>query len=138
LENQNEKLRILVKESDSVIRQCITNALEEYGFAVLEASDVLEAFLLIAQSVHPFALLICDFNLTEDMNVRFIEYIRALNPDVKIVFAADSTDSTFSNFMGRNTNYVVLHKPFSAADLIHVVEKLLVVGNSVRHIDRYE
>jgi len=138
LENQNEKLRILVKESDSVIRQCITNALEEYGFAVLEASDVLEAFLLIAQSVHPFALLICDFNLTEDMNVRFIEYIRALNPDVKIVFAADSTDSTFSNFMGRNTNYVVLRKPFSAADLIHVVEKLLVVGNSVRHIDRYE
>jgi len=138
LENQNEKLRILVKESDSVIRQCITNALEEYGFAVLEASDVLEAFLLIAQSEHPFALLICDFNLTEDMNVRFIEYIRALNPDVKIVFAADSADSTFSSFMGRNTNYVVLRKPFSAADLIHVVEKLLVVGNSVRHIDRYE
>lgn len=138
METQNSKLHVLVKESDPFVRQCISTALEKCGFAVLETSDVLEAFLISAQSQHSFALLVCDFNLTESVNVRFIEYIRSQNRDLKIVFAVDSGDCSFPRSEGRNMNYAVLRKPFSTADLLRLVESLLVVASSARLTDRYE
>lgn len=138
METQNSKLHVLVKESDPFVRQCITTALEKCGFVVLETSDVLEAILITAQSEHSFALLVCDFNLTESANVRFIEHIRGQNRDLKIIFAVDSEDCSFPRAVGRNMNYAVLRKPFSTADLLHVVESLLVVACSGRPTDRYE
>jgi DNA-binding response OmpR family regulator len=101
----------------------IGRTLEADGFAVVMASDGLEAWGLIEEGNGPFALLLVDLVMPRWDGTTLIRRVRAERPAQRILIVTGRADpDTLAQF---SQNTPVLLKPFAPDDLLRAVHQSL-------------
>jgi CheY-like chemotaxis protein len=109
-------LKILVVEDDSLVRAMATEALEEAGFAVVEAATGEEALRYCRQRLAD--VLFTDIRLPGAIDGWDVaERCREANPKLHVIYA--------TGFSGRHSRPVphsmLFHKPYTPEQLVNVV-----------------
>ncbi|WP_018293936.1 PAS domain S-box protein [Mariprofundus ferrooxydans] len=115
---------ILIVDDNADIRSTGREVLESIGYSVLEASDGLQAVELTKDSEMDIALIIMDVVMPKLGGVPAAARIRALCPDMKIIFATGyDKDETLKDEMP--SDEIVLSKPYNVVKLSQVIRAQL-------------
>ncbi|WBO23789.1 PAS domain-containing protein [Sphingomonas abietis] len=116
---------VLVVDDEPTVRMLIVDALEELGYACLEAGDG-PAGLRILQAGGRIDLLITDVGLPGGLNGRQVaDAARALRPTLKILFITGYAENAVLNHGHIERGMEVLTKPFAIDDLSARVDRML-------------
>ena len=119
---------ILLVEDEPPIRQLASSILRQAGYQVLEAGHGLEALLACKDHGGPIHLLLTDVVLPQISGAKLAQRLRALYPDLKIIFTSGYGAGTAAQF-GIEPNAVFLAKPFSRETLVRTVREVLGKGS---------
>ena len=116
---------VLIVDDEPTVRMLIADALEELGYACLEAADG-PAGLKLLQSDARIDLLITDVGLPGGLNGRQVaDAARGLRADLKVLFITGYAENAVLNHGHIQHGMEVLTKPFAVGDLTARVERLL-------------
>ncbi len=116
---------VLVVDDEPTVRMLVVDALEELGYACIEAGEGAEG-LRALEAGERVDMLITDVGLPGGMNGRQVaEAARALRPDLKILFITGYAENAVLNHGHIAHGMEVLTKPFAVDDLIARVDRLL-------------
>lgn len=116
---------ILVIDDEPSVRMLIVDALEDLGYACLEAADG-QSGLRILESRARIDLLITDVGLPGGLNGRQVaDAARALRPDLRILFVTGYAENAVLNHGHIEHGMEVLTKPFAVDELHRRVANLV-------------
>jgi PAS domain S-box-containing protein len=112
---------VLLAEDEDAVRVLGRQVLGSSGYAVLEASDGVQALRLASESRRPIDLLVTDVVMPRLDGRGLAERLRALCPGVKVLYMSGYTEDT--EVLRDQSNF--LQKPFSPAALVEKVREVL-------------
>lgn len=115
---------ILVVEDDESIRTLISSVLQDQGYAVLTARDGIEALQNLQKESGRCRLVITDVMMPRMKNSVFVEGVRAMQPDIKILYISGYAGDTLEA-NGVTEPMPFLQKPFFPSTLVEKVRDLL-------------
>ena len=118
---------ILLVEDEDMLRGLIRELLEIKGYAVLEASQGVEALERMRSADRPVDLVLTDVVMPHMSGSELVENLKQDFPDLKVVFMSGYTGSN-NAAVHKNLGMpgvAFLQKPFRLNALIGVVEGLL-------------
>jgi len=120
----NEK-RILVVDNDEPVRATIKSLLEDTElYSVQTAQDGEAAISLLKQ--HTFDLLITDYNMPKMDGYELFKSCKNINSKLPVIFVTgNSFNKGVIEKIKSQGNVDCVYKPFHAADLINVINKLI-------------
>jgi CheY-like chemotaxis protein len=128
----NEKLptrgteTILVVEDESSLRQLACNILESQGYHVLSANNGKQGLRMAREcKAGPIGLVVTDVIMPEMGGKMMAEWLKAVYPDLKILFTSGYTDDALGQHGVLEPGIVFLPKPYSPAALAHKVREIL-------------
>ena len=111
--------RVLVVDDEALIRWSLAELLTDGGYAVSEASDGASA--LAQASTEQFDAIVLDFRLPDSNDLRLLERIRQLQPNVPVVMmTAYGTPEMTSGALELGA-FRVVAKPFDVHDMVNLV-----------------
>ena len=118
---------ILLVEDEDMLRGLIRELLEIKGYAVLEASQGVEALELMRSADRAVDLVLTDVVMPHMSGSELVEHLKKDHPGLKVIFMSGYTGaSTAAIHKNLGTPGVAfLQKPFRLNALIGVVEDLL-------------
>jgi two-component system cell cycle sensor histidine kinase/response regulator CckA len=116
---------ILIVEDDDALRIVARRALEQCGYAVLEASDGRKAMQLCAQHEGTLDLVVTDMVMPEMSGAELAERIAMSFPDVKLLLMSGYTRDEAARRGIASERYSFLEKPFTPMKLAARVRELL-------------
>ena len=117
--------RVLVVDDNESVRQILVAHLESIGCRVLVAGDGAQA-LAVAEGEAPIDILLLDVVLPGGLNGRDLsETLLQRQPAAKVVFMSGYTENAIIHHGRLDPDAVLLQKPFTKADLIKCIEKIL-------------
>lgn len=121
---------ILIVDDDPMMRQVMSSAIDWIGFKCIEAVDGDQALQTYLQK-RP-ALVITDIYMPKMNGIHLLRTIRRYEPDAKIVLITGGTNywQLAQDSESRPDGY--LEKPFSIADLMELVRKLIIMRTPVK------
>lgn len=121
---------VLVVDDEPTVRMLVVDALEELGYACIEAGTGAEGLELL-RAAGPVDLLITDVGLPGGMNGREVaERARDLVADLRILFITGYAENAVLNHGHIEYGMEVLTKPFAVTDLTTRVHRLLRDANA--------
>lgn len=121
-----ERTRILIIEDDTRLLEATRLVLEEEGFEVTTATD--GSYAVSAFRQRPAAIVLCDMFMPGQEGIETIQQLRREFPSVKIIamsgggIAGRGDVLAAAKHLGASS---VLYKPFSKAELVAAIHKLL-------------
>lgn len=115
---------ILVVEDEEGIRNLITTVLQDQGYQVLAAADGIEALQGLQMLKGTCSLVITDVIMPRMKSSTFIEGVRAMRPETKILYMSGYAGDTLQA-NGVQDDMPFLPKPFLPTTLIETVRELL-------------
>jgi PAS domain S-box-containing protein len=116
---------VLVVDDEPTVRMLVTEILEDFGYAAIEASDGMAA-LKVLRSEERIDLLITDVGLPGGMNGRQVaDAGRAVRPDLKVLFITGYAENAVLSHGHLQAGMHVLTKPFSMAELARRIRELV-------------
>ncbi len=124
--------RVLVADAVPGVRTVASHALQVAGYAAVEACNGADALQLIGGAAG-IGLVVTDIDMPGFGGVDVATHARARDPVVPILFITEHTDAVTD----RNTAppCYCLSKPFTAAVLVEVVNRLLAMQPGVEMVD---
>jgi PAS domain S-box-containing protein len=117
---------ILLAEDEITVRDLAAQSLRQQGYTVLEAADGLEALdLAQSQPKREIHLLLTDMIMPRLGGANLAEQLRAVRPQIKVLFMSGYTDSTIIRYGLPKTGSAFLQKPFSPQRLVQKVREVL-------------
>jgi CheY-like chemotaxis protein len=110
----NKALTVLAVDDDADVRRFLEDSLESLGFQVMLAEDG-ERGLSALETFSPDVLLL-DFAMPDMSGAEVADRVRALQPDLPIIFASGYSD-TAAIERAAGSSAVLLRKPFRIDDL---------------------
>jgi two-component system, OmpR family, response regulator len=113
----------LVVDDDEKIAEMVSAVLRDEGFHVLTATSGLEGYASYFRE--PTCLVVTDIEMPGLNGVEMVHRIRAVNPDVKVIYmtaAIDMHDIALDNGGVGDAN--ILRKPFSHHSLVGRISSL--------------
>jgi CheY-like chemotaxis protein len=112
-------------DDEAAIRDLARTILENYGYRVIVAADGVEGVAEYSKHQKDIDLVLTDLDMPKIDGPHLIRLIEGMNPDVRII--------TVSGLMGQDTfedkttrkPRPVLQKPFSPAQLLQTLRKVL-------------
>lgn len=115
---------VLVAEDELVVRRLTRAALERGGYAVLEASNGVEALAVSARTPGPIHLLVTDVIMPQMSGADLANRIRDARPGIRVLFLSGYASDVLSAHGGIG-DARFLQKPFRPAELNAAVRALL-------------
>ncbi|HKP95238.1 MAG TPA: PAS domain S-box protein [Fibrobacteria bacterium] len=115
---------ILLVEDEETVRKFIMRTLSAQGYTVLEAKDG-SAALTLGEKCRNVDLLLTDVVMPNMNGATLSERLKALHPDIRILFMSGYTDNIFLPGGLIDPAAKFLQKPFGQADLQSKVRELL-------------
>lgn len=116
---------VLVIDDEPTVRMLIADALNDHGYACLEAADGPEG-LRVLQSKVRIDLLITDVGLPGGLNGRQVaDAAGAIRPDLKVLFITGYAENAVLSHGHLAHGMEVLTKPFTIDNLVRRVDRLL-------------
>jgi CheY-like chemotaxis protein len=120
---------ILLVEDDAAVRRVTVRMLETQGYQVVSTSSGEEAMRVLEDGGKSFHLLLTDVVLSGGMSgPALVERVRALRPDVKVLFASGYTSDVTILHGLREHSITLVQKPFTAELLGAKVRQVLDAG----------
>lgn len=116
--------RVLVVDDEASVRDLQNRMLTQAGYEVHTVDDADKALQWIREE-QPVDLVIADVNMPEMNGDEMARRIRALRPDLKILFVTGFSDTLFANQPVLWEDQAFLDKPFTKAGLLEAVSLLL-------------
>ena len=121
---RSEKPRILYVEDDTDTREMVSFMLTHQGYEVTTASSSGEAIRLAREG--SYSLYILDHTLPDGSGLSLSQELRALNSDAPILLCSGWSPEKYMSAAPDNGAQDYLTKPFTAAELLAKVSRLLV------------
>jgi two-component system cell cycle sensor histidine kinase/response regulator CckA len=121
---------ILLVEDEPAVRQSEREFLSLNGYVVLEASDGDDALYLAAEFKAPIHLMISDVVMPRMGGAKLAGQLRALRPDVKVLFVSGYAEATVLRQEGIDLSTSFLQKPFSLKTLARKIREVIDVNSS--------
>jgi CheY-like chemotaxis protein len=122
---------ILVVDDEPAILGLIGTILWRAGYQVLEASAPSEALRICAEHPAPIRLVLTDIRMPEMNGYELAENLKAIRPEVKVLFMSGYTDQILQADTGRLPGDApLIRKPFTQHNLITKVAELLDDGSA--------
>jgi two-component system, cell cycle sensor histidine kinase and response regulator CckA len=116
---------ILLVEDDPLVRRLSVEVLSQQGYAVLEASDGVEA-LQLAQTHHCKVHLLLTDVVMPNMGVgELTAQLKAIWPNLKVLFTSGYPDDAIVQQGVLETGVEFMEKPFGPAELLNRVRQVL-------------
>jgi PAS domain S-box-containing protein len=116
---------VLVVEDESAIREVAERILRRSGYEVLMTGSPLDALELAGRHDGQIHLLITDVVMPKMLGKDVAERIRALRPDVKVLFMSGYARPVLANSGTLEPGVRLLEKPFSESVLLEAVREAL-------------
>jgi CheY-like chemotaxis protein len=120
---------ILLVEDDAANLNIAQLLLEECGYTVISTVSSSEACALFEQHVAEIDLLLSDVIMPKVSGKELYNQIRAIKPDIKVLFMSGYTDDIITNrgVLPQGANFI--HKPFAIKAFAHKVRSVLDKDN---------
>lgn len=120
--------RILFLEDEAPVRRPLTRVLRRLGHEVVEAGDGAAAIRCVREAETSFDLLLSDVVLPGESGFEIARTIRAIRPDLPVVFISGYTDDEVRRAGDLPSGAVVLQKPFTSEMLGRAVRSAMGEG----------
>jgi two-component system NtrC family sensor kinase len=117
------RLRALIIDDESAIRDLLARLLDRRGFAIAQAPSVAEARRMMQQ---PFDLVLCDVKLSDGSGIDCYHYLRHKGAASSTRFVFITGDAAAIEDMPEAAAVAVLAKPFTASDLDRLLASMQV------------
>jgi len=110
---------ILVVEDQNEVRALVQRILEDWGYVVLSAGEIADAFQIVERHSGPIHLLLTDMVMPQMNGAVLAEHLVSLRPDMAVLYMSGYTDNAIVNH-GR-----FIQKPFAPDALARKVRGVL-------------
>lgn len=118
----NQHITILVVDDDANLCHLIRLLLTQYGYTALHALSAVAAIQVSARHAGQIHLLLADIAMAGISGPQLAQEIRATRPNMCLLFMSGLvTEKNFQGVLGGG----FIRKPFSALDLIDIIETIL-------------
>ena len=118
---------ILVVEDDTDLRYLMEEALRDYGYTVITASDGAEGLQLFQQHADTISLVISDLMTPKMMGKELYDRVKTMDSKARFLFVSGYQANQISQNFVLDKGFVFLQKPFDLDELAAKVHELLVV-----------
>jgi len=115
--------KVLVIDDESVVRAFLRRSLERRGYRVTEASGGQAGLHALARELP--ALIVLDMSMPEIDGAEVVRRVRAQGLDVPILLTSGNVDPALERRLEPGSFQGFLRKPFSIAELMTAIERLL-------------
>jgi len=119
---------ILLVEDEPMVRDISVRALQNHGYNVLQADNGQQALDLCECYSEPIHLLISDVVLPVMGGTELAKRLRALRPNIKVLFISGYTDNTITRHGVLDKETEFLQKPFASAAIAKKARQVLDGG----------
>ncbi len=116
---------ILLVEDEEGLRGLNARGLRSRGYTVVEASNGVEALEMFEEQNREIDLVVSDVVMPEMDGPTLLKEMRALNPDLKIIFVSGYAEEAFEKSLPENQQFAFLPKPFALSALIEKVKETM-------------
>ncbi len=116
---------VLFAEDQEMVRDITVEALEEYGYKVIQAIDGQDALQKATEFKGNIDMLVSDVVMPRMNGVQLAEAIKKLYPGIKILFISGFTDESVIRHGVERDSVNFLQKPYSPIKLVKLVRKIL-------------
>ncbi len=116
---------VLLVEDDISVRQITILALQQAGYRVLDAGNLVQAVKLTRSATGPIDLLVTDLVLPDGSGSDVAERIVELRPEIRILYISGYTDDPGLRRGISESELEFLSKPYSPASLVARVREVL-------------
>lgn len=117
---------ILVVEDDPDLRFLMEEALGDYGYTVMTASDGAEGLQLFKQHINSIALVISDLVTPRMMGKELYDKVQSISHETRFLFVSGYQANQISQNFVLDKGFAFLQKPFDLDELATKVRELLV------------
>ena len=110
---------ILVVEDQNEVRSLVQRILEEFGYVVLSAGEIADAFRIVERHGGPIHLLLTDMVMPEMNGVHLAQRLGALRQEMAVLYMSGYTDYAIVNHAR------FIQKPFTPDALARKVRAVL-------------
>jgi len=121
--------RILLVEDDPSVCNFAAFVLRENGYEVFTASDGQKAGEMFDAYAGNFKLVLCDFILPDKNGIDVADQMRLKVTDLPVLLSNGYTEEKVAQSLITEKGYHFIQKPYSIADLLTMVKKMLNDGN---------
>ena len=116
---------ILIAEDETLVANYAERVLQQAGYRTLRAQDGIEAVEIFRGAPDKVALVLLDVVMPKLNGHQVCEQIRALNPDLPIVFCTGyDPESSLTGYVGQRSE-ILITKPYSSQDLLTTIGEAL-------------
>jgi two-component system cell cycle sensor histidine kinase/response regulator CckA len=123
---------VLLVEDDEQVRALMVSALHGCGYEVLEASDGIQALLVVGQHTGPIDLLVTDLVLPGMSGRDVATHVTRLRPDVAVLYVSGYADHAAVLHGHLEAKSALLQKPFTPLALARKVRAALDARRAAR------
>ena len=119
---------VLVVDDEEILREVLSESLQEEGFRVLSAANGSEALALYETHRNDIGLVITDLGMPIMTGEQLYDRLRAIDPEVKVIVSSGFLDSSNKSELLRKGIKDVLTKPFKFELIRDTVQRVLAGG----------
>ncbi|MDH5758027.1 MAG: transporter substrate-binding domain-containing protein [Gemmatimonadota bacterium] len=119
---------VLIAEDNPLVRESVVEFLVVLGFEVIETTTPEEALAVAQDRERRVDILLTDVVMPETSGPVLARQVRAVRPDVRVVFMSGYAHDTFARENMAAEDVVLLPKPFGLHDLARVMDEVLTKG----------
>ncbi len=117
---------IMLVDDEASVRNLLTTVLLNHGYEVITARDGADGVATFTQHQERVALVITDISMPKTNGRSFVDLIRPLRPDVRVLFMSGLEANGSGRDPGRKTSKdPFLLKPFKPAALLNTIHQML-------------
>lgn len=119
---------ILLVEDEEGLRSLNARGLRSRGYTVIEASNGIEALEAMEEEEGGIDLVVSDVVMPEMDGPTLLRKMRAVNPDLKIIFVSGYAEDAFAKSLDENEKFDFLAKPFALSALVAKVKETMAAS----------
>jgi PAS domain S-box-containing protein len=121
---------ILLVEDDGMLRKALTQMLQEFGHAVIEACDGEDAVAKFLEHKDEIQLVLMDVIMPRKSGRDAYHELRAIRPELKIIMMSGYAGDYLSGKLSLEENVNFIEKPVSAKSLFEKIRSVLSDGTA--------